>query len=41
MVELVRQMRKPRFRERSMIRQMTPSKKGHEAGPHVRGVRMA
>lgn len=40
MVELVGQMRKPRFRESSTICQMTPSNKGHEAGPRVRGVRM-
>lgn len=41
MVEVAGQMRKPRFRESSTVCQMTPSKKGHEAGPGVRGVRMA
>lgn len=41
MVEPAAQMRKPRFRESSAVCQMTPSKKGREAGPGVRGVRMA
>lgn len=41
MVELAGQMRKLRFRESSTVCQMTPSKKGHKAGPGVRGVRMA
>ena len=41
MLEPAVQMRKQRFRESSTVCQMSPFKKGHEAGPGVRGVRMA